>query len=157
MNAGTNEVEDLQFSESAEIWTVPAAGGTPTRLTTMQGPDGYPDYSPDGRTIVFSRWGTDVWLMDADGSDPHRIRKKGGFTPRFSPDGSLVAFTTFDDSVQPTVDLGGTISSVPLVTVQTLDIGSGEVTPVGDTGMATDFNVPVWWSNELLLIRRVGH
>ena len=46
------EVTDPQFSATADVWTVPVAGGEPTRLTTSPGPSYSPDYSPDGSQIV---------------------------------------------------------------------------------------------------------
>jgi hypothetical protein len=48
------------------LFTVPAAGGTPTRLT-MAG-ETSPAWSPDGATIAALR-GRDLWTMRADGSD----------------------------------------------------------------------------------------
>jgi Tol biopolymer transport system component len=50
------------------IWTVPPAGGVATRLAA-----GFsPIWSPAGRRLLFSRetrgWGSDVYVMDADGS-----------------------------------------------------------------------------------------
>ena len=44
--------EDPQFSKTAEIFTVPADGGAPTRLTHNSWSDAAPSYSPDGKTIV---------------------------------------------------------------------------------------------------------
>jgi TolB protein len=60
------------------IYTVPAAGGTVTRLTQATH-DGSPAWSPDGRLIAFQRHvlvpeqtdETRLWLMNADGSDQH--------------------------------------------------------------------------------------
>jgi dipeptidyl aminopeptidase/acylaminoacyl peptidase len=157
MNVGNRPAPDAQFSETAEVWTVPAAGGTPERLTKADGYDAYPDYSPDGTRIVFGR-SDGLYVMDADGTNAHRILQGGWFTPRWSPDGRRIAYTTFDDSYRPSVPMGSSFAgSAPLVVVNVVDVRTGSHHRVGDAAMATDINVPVWWSADELLIRRVGH
>ena len=64
---------------SRQIWTVPAAGGAPTRLT----PDDeswntLPRWSPDGSKIAFisDRTGfRNLWVMASDGSGAHPLMK----------------------------------------------------------------------------------
>ena len=86
------------------IWRVEAqgvksaGGGQPVKLISSTRPDDSPQYSPDGQQIVFvsSRTGTlELWMCDADGSDPVRLTSFGGpqvGAPRWSPDGRQVAF-----------------------------------------------------------------
>ena len=70
----------------------------------------------------------------------------------------MLAYTTYDASYRPNVRLGEeSASSLPLVIVNVIDLRTGKHHAVDDVGMATDFNTPVWWSNEEILIRRVGH
>jgi Tol biopolymer transport system component len=63
-----------------------------------------PDFSPDGSRIAFSSGrtgaGQEVWLADADGSNPVQLthgpgKHQGG--PRWSPDGRHVAFNSQDE------------------------------------------------------------
>src|SRR6185312_11539906 len=40
--------------DSGTLWTIPSTGGESTPLTTGDGPDDGPEYSPDGRWINFN-------------------------------------------------------------------------------------------------------
>ena len=63
----------------------------------------YPDYSPDGKEIVaaqFFRSGSDLVLMDSDGTNLHKITNFNDdnvevYSPRWSPDGKRIAFSIF--------------------------------------------------------------
>lgn len=79
------------------IWIAGPRGENPTRLTSNF-LDRDPSWSPDGKQIAFSRLRTDcvdcvfsdVWVMDADGTDQRRVT--GGFNPAWSPDGESIAY-----------------------------------------------------------------
>ena len=123
-NAGAREnSEDPQFSKTAEIFTVPAGGGAPTRLTHNSWPDAAPSYSPDGKTIV-DQSAQDFSMMDADGSNERRFPiGMGGFTPRWSPDGKTIAFSYYKEVPdRPTVQLGDEYGDRPLVIVAVANV-----------------------------------
>ena len=56
-----------------DIYTIPAKGGKEQKLTTAEGLDDGPDYSPDGKYIYFNSVRTGkmkIWRMKPDGSNP---------------------------------------------------------------------------------------
>ena len=84
---------------NTDIYRVSARGGGESqRLTDGPGIDVGGSYSPDGSKIVFEsdRSGSQqVYVMDADGANQHRISFFGGraATPEWSPRGDQIAFT----------------------------------------------------------------
>ena len=87
-----------------DIYTIPAAGGEETRLTTAKGLDDGPEYSPDGKYIYFNseRTGTmQIWRMRADGSEQTQITSDefNNWFPHISPDGKWMVILSYDKSV----------------------------------------------------------
>jgi TolB protein len=62
-------------------------------LTKKGGKDGFPRWSPDGARIVFVRDGGAIYLMGADGSNPHMIRGPKSTDPAWSPDGRSIVYS----------------------------------------------------------------
>jgi TolB protein len=87
-----------------DIYTIPAAGGDETRLTTAKGLDDGPEYSPDGKYIYFNseRNGhMQIWRMKSDGSEQEQVFSDdlNNWFPHISPDGKWMVFLTYDASV----------------------------------------------------------
>jgi Tol biopolymer transport system component len=157
-NAGQHEqIEDPQFSKTAEIFTIPADGGTPTQITHNDGSDAAPSYSPDGKTIV-DESSRGLSMMAPDGSHYRQfpVAPSTAFTPRFSPDGKTIAFTYYKDVLsRPVVQFGYQYGERPMVILSLVDIASGKVTKLQKVGMASDLNTPQWLDNQHLFVMRV--
>ena len=86
-----------------DIWKVRSDGTGLVNLTPdSDANDALPDFSPDGRRIVFrSRRGgnADIYLMNADGGDVQRLthHEATDTMPAFSSAGDRVAFTSLRD------------------------------------------------------------
>lgn len=89
-----------------ELFSAGADGRRLARLTRTRGgsdvfgDDTMPDWSADGRLVVFvsnrEQRSSDLWLMRADGSSQQPLARRPAsddWNPRFSPDGSRLAFT----------------------------------------------------------------
>lgn len=85
------------------------------RLTDSPTQDGFPQWSPDGESIVFSRYGGDeapemngLWLVSPDGGEPRRLTRVLGEHPHWSPGGHYIAFDgDFGNTIQLVAASGG--------------------------------------------------
>jgi tricorn protease len=97
--------EQVAFVYGGDIYTVSAHGGVAQRLTSHEGQELYPKFSPDGQWIAFSAEysGTrQVWVMPAAGGTPRQLTfyadvghmpPRGGTDYRvldWTPDGSHI-------------------------------------------------------------------
>ncbi len=88
-----------------ELYRVPAKRLTFTKGSDgVLGDDGMPDFSPDGRRIVFTSnrdQNGEVYVMNANGSGQQRLTRRPGddFLPRFSRDGAQIAFVALPGTV----------------------------------------------------------
>ncbi len=106
-------------SSNSHIYTVPATGGTPTQLTAGNFFDSYPQWSPDGRMIVFSRFLTltssGIYRVPAEGGsvtpvfEPSAIKAE---YPHYAPDAAILTISYYPASAAPfTVTRDTTIGS----------------------------------------------
>jgi dipeptidyl aminopeptidase/acylaminoacyl peptidase len=104
---------DPDRNRNSDIFLIePVAGAEPRQLTTWEGPDASPVFSPDGRQIVYLQGGSKKY-SGYDGSQPAVISVNGGdpvlpalelnrhvSSPRWSGDGKTVYYLVPDDRVQ---------------------------------------------------------
>ena len=88
-----------------DVYTIPAAGGEETRLTTAKGLDDGPNYSPDGKYIYFNsvRSGhMQIWRMLADGSQQEQVThdETNDWFGHISPDGKWMVFVAYGPDVE---------------------------------------------------------
>ena len=94
----------LAFSYQGDIWTVATEGGTARRLTIHESYESYPQWSPDGASIVFqgNRYGNnDIFSIKAMGSRPLRLthHSTSDGAPIFDNQGNIL-FTTRRNFIQ---------------------------------------------------------
>jgi tricorn protease len=87
----------VAFSYGGDIWTVPRAGGSATRLTGGEGNATDPAFSPDGGLIAFTGdydGNADVYVVAANGGLPRRLTYHPGRDEAvgWTPDGSRILF-----------------------------------------------------------------
>ena len=115
------EKKQLEVDPSffGEIYIMRADGSGQRRLTTVNGYDGGPFFSPDGKRIVWRRFDeqgliADVWTMNLDGSDQRQITRFGSMSwaPYIHPSGEYLLFASnklgFENFEVFMVDVAGT-------------------------------------------------
>jgi TolB protein len=101
-----------------EIYSKDLTSGALVRLTNNPGHDAFPTFSPDGTQIVFTsnreKENYDVYLMNADGSDPRKLTDFPGheavLTNCWSQDGTRILITS---------DKGGSVNNTYVMNVET--------------------------------------
>jgi tricorn protease len=95
--------DSVAFEYAGDLWVVGRGGGPARRLTSTQGVELDPYFSPDGSQIAFTSTvagNTDVYVMPTAGGDPKRLtyhpatdRARG-----WTPDGRRVIFSSGRDT-----------------------------------------------------------
>jgi Tol biopolymer transport system component/imidazolonepropionase-like amidohydrolase len=122
----------IAFDLAASLWVVDSNGGPAKRLTDDLGDIAQPDWSPDGRSLVFQSYregNFQIWQVGVSGGAPRRLTD-GPFDsrePRFSPDGTKIVFSS---------DRGGSYG------IHVLELATGAITAITDT--AAEECEPSW-------------
>jgi len=88
--------QTLVFDLLGDIYSMPISGGKAKKLTADIGWQMQPSFSPDGKYIAYTSdegGGDNIYLMNADGSNPHAITKETFRllnSPAWSPDGEFI-------------------------------------------------------------------
>ena len=86
-----------------DIWKIGARGGEAVNVTPdSESNDAFPDFSPDGRRIVFRSMrdgNAEIYVMNADGTGVQRLthHEATDTMPAFSSGGDRIAFTSLRD------------------------------------------------------------
>lgn len=98
----------IAFVYANDLWIVQREGGDARRLTSNEGQESLPHFSPDGRFIAFTGQydgNTDVYLIPSEGGQPERLTWHPGadLVTGWTPDGESILFTSARESV-PTLE-----------------------------------------------------
>jgi Tol biopolymer transport system component len=158
-----------QTDDGWQLFTMRPDGSEVTQLThvepqsgphvpTPMGPDlpgaGRPDWSPDGRTIVFNVDDCQIALIDADGSDLREVPAEPGQTvgtglcerdPSFTPDGQSIVYVRDDWLTQDVWSVGVDGTDRKLLT--DICVVDPEVSPDGTRLSCKDRDGALWVVN----------
>jgi Tol biopolymer transport system component len=126
---------DRGLDGEPDLYIKQVAGGQPIRLTLDGAGNRSPDFSPDGSKIVFrsNRDGGGIYEMPAFGGEV-RLLARDGLNPKYSPDGSQVAYWVGAENVAESVPGSGTVWVAP--------VAGGQPRRVGPNFTAARY--PVW-------------
>ncbi|HMQ07221.1 MAG TPA: PDZ domain-containing protein [Saprospiraceae bacterium] len=85
----------IVFVYANDLWKVERKGGQAIRLTSHEGQESLPHFSPDGKWIAFTAeydGNIDVYLMPSHGGEPKRLtwHPGGDYVQGWTPDGNIL-------------------------------------------------------------------
>src|SRR5439155_7035180 len=100
------EGQSIVFVYGGDLWRVDRAGGVATRLTSHEGAESFPKFSPDGRTVAFTGeydGNFDVYTGPLEGGEPKRLTWHPGVdqVTEWYPDGKSILFRSARASAPP--------------------------------------------------------
>lgn len=140
MRFPTVSANQVVFSYAGDLYSVPLTGGIARKLTSHNGYETFPKFSPDGKTIAFTGQydgNTEVFTITSEGGMPRRLTftatlNRDDVSDRMGPNNIVMAWTpdgksiiyrsrkqTFNDFVGHLFSVsanGGLSSELPLST-----------------------------------------
>ncbi len=91
--------DKVAFVYAGDIWLANTDGSSVKRITTFNGVEADPHFSPDGQSIAFTGQydgNIDVFVVSVDGGEPKRLSWHPGadIVRGWSPDGSKIIFAS---------------------------------------------------------------
>jgi tricorn protease len=125
--------DKIVFVYAGDLWTVSRAGGVAQRLTSHEGVELLPKFSPDGKAIAFTGQydgNTDVFTIPTEGGEPARLTWHPGpdQVAEWYPDGRSILFRSIRASAPPRFDRFFKVSA---------EGGFEEMLPLPTGGLAT--------------------
>jgi TolB protein len=97
--AWSPDSQSVVYSMGGSLWRQNISGTSATQLTDGDGYDYQPDWSPDGKFIVFTSYQKDaleLWLLEVGSGVVKQLTNGGAVNvePRWSPDGKKLVFVS---------------------------------------------------------------
>jgi TolB protein len=97
--AWSPDSQSVVYSMGGSLWRQNISETTAVQLTDGAGYDYQPDWSPDGKSLVYCTYEKDaleLWLLDVASGATHQLTQGGAVNvePRWSPDGKKIVFVS---------------------------------------------------------------
>jgi tricorn protease len=117
---GTLIAFSAEYDGNTDVFTIPAEGGIPQRLTWHPLPDLVRGFTPDGKAVLFASMREDfsyrymqLFTIALSGGFPTRLVIPNAYQAAYSPDGKKMAYTPISPRFQQWKNYrGGTASNI---------------------------------------------
>ncbi|NRB64476.1 MAG: PD40 domain-containing protein [Saprospiraceae bacterium] len=142
----------IVFMYANDLWITPRSGGEATRLTSAQGSERSPHFSPNGEMIAFTAQydgNTDVYIMATSGGQPTRLTWHPGAdeVQGWTPDGQHVLFRSGREGVPTKTNKLFTVSITGGIP-QSLPIGRAAFGELSGNGNKLAYTPITFWDPE---------